>query len=157
MNIPLIDKKIADDVDSQGNALEIWHAEQLAGSRPFSLFLRTYAEISDSGFGSQYVSWADSNKCNVVYCVNDAGEILGGIAFEYRQLMKEGWIILSFTSPAHRGKGINQLMHKHFESLVKNKGCNKIASHVSVKNIPRLKAAQKVGFVPQYYRMNKFI
>jgi GNAT superfamily N-acetyltransferase len=157
MNNPLVDKKIADDVDSQGKNIEVWHAEQLAGSRPFSLFLRTYAEICDSGYGTQYVSWADSNKCNVVYCINEAKEILGGIAFEYRQLMKEGWIILSFTSPAHRGKGINQIMHKYFEQIIKDRGGNRIASHVSVSNIPRIKAAQKVGFVPQYYRMNKII
>jgi GNAT superfamily N-acetyltransferase len=152
-----MDKKIIDDVDSQGNTLEIWHTEQLANSRPFSLFLRIYAEIADSGFGSQYVSWTDANKSNVVYCTNDKGSVMGGIAFEYRPMMKEGWIILSFTDPKYRGRGINQLMHKHFEQIIKDKGGNKIASHVNVNNVSRIKAAQKVGFVPQYYRMNKFI
>lgn len=155
MNNDLIDKKLADDLDQQGNKIEVWYGDQLAGSRAFSSFLKTYAEISDSGFGSQYVSWGDSNKCNVVYCVNDKQEILGGIAFEYRPLMKEGWIILSFTAPKFRGTGINQLMHKYFEKIIKDRGGNKIASHVNVKNISRIKAAQKVGFVPQYFRMNK--
>ena len=157
MNNPLVDKKIDDAVDSQNNAIEVWYSEQLAVSRPFSLFLRIYAEIADSGFGSQYVSWTDSNKSNVVYCTNDKGSIMGGIAFEFRPMMKEGWIILSFTAPEYRGKGINQLMHKYFEQIIKDKGGNKIASHVNVNNVSRIKAAQKVGFVPLYYRMNKFI
>jgi GNAT superfamily N-acetyltransferase len=72
-------------------------------------------------------------------------------------MMKEGWIILSFTAPEYRGKGVNQLMHKYFEQIIKDKGGNKIASHVNVNNVSRIKAAQKVGFVPLYYRMNKFI
>jgi len=152
-----VDKKMCDDVDAKNNPVEIWYGDTLAGSRVMPLFLKTYAEILEKGHGSSLVSWDGSNKFNVLYCTTSSGDILGGIAFEYRPLVREGWIMLSFTDPAHRGKEINKLLHTYFESMVQQRGGNKICSHVHVDNAQRLKSAAKVGLAPQFYRMYKEI
>lgn len=151
------DRKIADDVDAKGNNIVVWHGDQLANSKAMSMFLKTYAELLDKGFATEYMPWGESNKFNVVYCTNEADEILGGIAYEYRALIREGWIVLSFTNPNYRGGRINSIMHRYFESSVKDRGGHKICSHVHIDNQSRLKAAERAGMKPQFYRMHKWL
>jgi GNAT superfamily N-acetyltransferase len=157
MENSLLDIKIQDDQDALKNPIEIWYGDQLGGSRAMPLFLKTYAEIMEKGFAGPYTAWGESNKFNVVYCTDSNQNILGGIAFEYRPLLKEGWIVLSFVAPEQRGKRINTLMLNYFEKMIKDRGGNKICSHIHIDNISRLKSAERSGMKPQYYRMLKWI
>lgn len=152
------DRQVAQDVDGQGNALNIWYCNNLGGSPCMPLFLRTWGEIMDSGFSRKYISWGEGNKYKAVYCTSeDNSKVLGGIAFEYLSNRQEGWIILSFTDTKERGRRINQVMHKYFEKAVRRMGGTRIGSHISVNNTSRLKAAERVGFKPAYYRMEKML
>lgn len=154
-NAPM-DRKIAEDVDSAGNAINIWFCQQLGGSRCMPLMLRTFAEIMEKGLSREYVTWGEGNRYKAVYCTeSDDSRVIGGIAFEYFPVRREGWIILSFTDPASRGRRINQVLHKYFENTVQQMGGTKIGSHVSINNSARLRAAERVGFKPAFFRMEK--
>jgi RimJ/RimL family protein N-acetyltransferase len=153
-----VEKRIADAVDHAGNSLTVWRSDQLGGTRAMPLFLNTYAELMQKGYATPHMSWADGNKLQVVYLFDElAQQVAGGIAFEYRPVSREGWIVLSFTDPAYRGRRINQLAHVHFEKAIQKLGGSKIASHVHVDNAARLKSAEKSGFKPEFYRMTKRI
>jgi RimJ/RimL family protein N-acetyltransferase len=153
-----VEKHIAEAVDHTGNSLTVWRCEHLGGTRAMPLFLSTYAELMQKGYASPHMSWTDGNKLQVVYLFDElAQQVAGGIAFEYRAVNREGWIVLSFTDPAYRGRRINQLAHQYFEEAIQQLGGNKIASHVHVTNEARLKSAEKSGFKPEFYRMTKRI
>lgn len=153
-----VEKHIAEAVDHAGNPLTVWQCEQLGGTRAMPLFLSTYAELMQKGYATQHMSWIDGNKLQVVYLFDElTQQVAGGIAFEYRAVIREGWIVLSFTDPAYRGRRINQIAHQYFEESIRKLGGNKIASHVHVDNEARLKSAEKSGFKPELYRMAKRI
>jgi 5S rRNA maturation endonuclease (ribonuclease M5) len=151
------DRKIDTTSDHQGSTIQIWMAESLNGSACVSLFLKTYAELVDRKLSSAVMSWNDFHKYHAVYCTNLEGQVLGGIAFEYRPIVKEGWIILSFTAPESRGRRINQILHRYFEKVVISRGGDQIGSHVHVDNQSRLKACERVGLKPQFYKMKKYL
>lgn len=153
----LRETQIAEDVDTQGNCLTVWKSDQLGGSRAIGLFLRVYSEIIDKNYTMPYISFTDGNKINVVYLMDDKEVVAGGIAFEYRQVTREGWIVLSFTNPDFRKRGINQLAHNHFEEIVRNMGGQRIGSNVHVNNTSRLKAAERAGMKPIFHRMSKWL
>jgi hypothetical protein len=71
--------------------------------------------------------------------------------------VRMGWIVLSFTDPDCRGRGINELLHYTMEDDVKRLGGDRICSLVHVDNVSRQKSAEKVGLRPQFYRMNKLL
>lgn len=151
------DRRIDSIVDFQGDPLDIWLAESLNGSICVSLFLKTYAELVDRKLSSTVMSWADFHKYQAVYCTNTNGQVLGGIAFEYRPIMKEGWIILSFTDTESRGRRVNQILHGYFEKIVMSRGGDQIGSHVHINNEARLRSCERVGLKPQFYKMKKYL
>lgn len=160
LDYPLIEKNLGEVVDAAGKTLSVWSCDQIGGTRAFSLFLKTYSELSQEGFAGPYAGWDQSNgnKVSVVYLYDsEARQVAGGIAFEYRPVVKEGWIILSFTDTIYRGRRINQLAHQYFEEVVRARGGNKIGSHVHVTNQSRLRSALRAGMRPEYYRMAKYI
>lgn len=149
------DTVYATDVDLQANPLTIWTNTSLAASRALPLFLRTSAELIENGFAFSLIHWNELNHHNVIFCTDANNNILGGMVWEYRQVINEAWIALSFTSPEFRGRRINQLMHKYLIEISVKRGANKIGSHVHVNNTARLKSAERVGLVPQFYRMSQ--
>lgn len=155
LQIQTCDQIVGNEVDSTGQPLDIWFSDHVAGCRALALFLKTYAEIIDTGFASPLVVWAEVNKSHCVYAVDSNNKIVGGIVFEFRQLARGGWITLSFTHPEHRGRRINQILHKYVEEFVRLRGGDHIASHVHVDNLSRLKSSERVGLKPQYYRMHQ--
>lgn len=153
-----VERKIGNTIAPNGNALTVWEGEHLGGSRAMPLFMKIYAELMENGHATTHMSWMDGNKINFVYVFDEATQqVAGGIAFEYRQISREGWIILSFTDTAYRGQRINQLASSYFENIIRNRGGYKIASHVHVNNTARLKSAERAGLIPEYYRMSKRI
>lgn len=159
-NWPLIEKHIGNIIDGTGKNLSIWDSDQIGGTRAFALFLSTYSEIIQKGFSTPYASWdqTNGNKINIVYLFDDENDtVAGGIAFEYRPVHREGWIILSFTNPLYRGRRINQILHQCFEENIRARGGNKIGSHIHINNESRLRSALRAGMKPEYYKMSKWI
>ena len=153
-----IDKKICEEKDNNGNNITIWYGDQLANSKAMPLFLKTYAELLEKEFTTLYhIPWNDSNRFNVVYCTDDHDNVLGGIAYEYRALIQQGWIILNFTNPDYRGKRINGIVHKYFENAIRERGGHQIACQVNISNQSSLKAIERTGMKPQLYSMHKWI
>jgi GNAT superfamily N-acetyltransferase len=141
-------------LDNQGNSINIWHQENLNMCRALSLFLKVYAETIDEGF-SNSVPFHNDNSRMVWAELN--GIVVGGICYEYKQSLNMGWIVLSFTDPQYRGRGINKILHEYMENDIKKLGGYRVCSYVSINNEKRLKAAEKVGLKPQFYRMQKLL
>lgn len=142
---------IGKEIDSQGNEIIIYKQDTLNMCPALSLFLKVYAETIDSGYNNSVpfyndyrMVWAEENN-----------KVIGGICYEYRQPVRMGWIVLSFTGENHRGRGINEILHKYMEDDLRKLGAYRVCSYVSMNNQSRLKAAEKVGLKPQFYRMNK--
>lgn len=146
-------QKVKDTLDKNGEHVEIWHNASIAGTPALSLFLKVYAEIVDNGFAIPVFLF--NNEDRVVWAQRPDGKILGGISYEYQKEKRSGWLVLSFTDPAERGKGINQLCHDAYEDDCKKLGATCLESMVHVDNTQRIKSAAKVGMVPKYYRMYK--
>lgn len=153
-----VERRVGEEQDSQGNTMTVWESESLGGTRAMGLFMSTYAELIDKGYATPHMSWMDGNKINVVYLYDEQQQqVAGGIAFDYRPVSREGWILLSFTAPEFRGRRINQIAHRYFENIIRRRGGYKIASHVHVNNQARLRASERVGLKPEFYRMSKRI
>jgi hypothetical protein len=143
--------------DDRKDIIKVWTNTQLAGSRAMPLFLKTYAEIMEKDFGRPFMACDDINKLDVVFCTDVDDNVLGGITWTYKELFKEGWMILSFTDPKHRGRRINEVCHIYLEKMVRERGGDKIGSYVNINNATRLRSIERTGMKPQFYRMAKYI
>ena len=141
--------------DKVGDDLVLYYSESIANTPVVATFLKIYAEIIEKGWCNPTIPFNNANR--VVWATRPDGKIAGGICFEYTAAVNTGWIVLSFTDPAERGKGINGICHTAFERISKNLGATKISSLVHVGNESRLRSAKKVGMTPQFYRMHKDI
>lgn len=146
--------KIGSQTDSQGRNLDVYHANNLSLCPALSLFLKVYAEILDQGFANPNVAWR--NKSSMVWA-QLGDKVVGGICYEYEPETRMGWIVLSFTDPEYRGSGINGILHEFFEAEVKKIGGARIASLIHVDNASRIRSAEKVGLLPQFYRTLKIL
>jgi GNAT superfamily N-acetyltransferase len=146
--------KIGSQTDSQGRSLDVYHANSLSLCPALSLFLKVYAEILDQGFANPNVAWR--NKSSMVWA-QLGDKVVGGICYEYEPETRMGWIVLSFTDPEYRGSGINGILHEFFEAEVKKIGGARIASLIHVDNASRIRSAEKVGLLPQFYRTLKIL
>lgn len=141
--------------DKAGGDLILYYRASIANTPVVAIFLKIYAEIIEKGWSNPTIPF--TNRNSVVWAERPDRTVVGGICFEYDALINTGWIVLSFTDPAERGKGINGICHASFERILKKLGANKISSLVHVDNESRLRSAKKVGMEPQFYRMQKKI
>lgn len=148
-------KKISDQQDGQGNPIEVWHSDTLQYTPVLPTFLRVWAELIEKGWALATFSFKITNK--VVWVQDAAGNVQGGIAYEYYPDQKMGWIVLSFTDPGFRGRGLNQICHEYFEADCKRLGAVMVSSLVAADNQSRVRSAAKVGMLPKFYRMHKDI
>ena len=151
---PTLGKLLEETQDAQGNPVAIWHSETLANSEAMLPFLRAYTELMEKGWATLFFPWNESNKFGVVYA-KSGDQVVGLIAYEYRQILREGWVLLTYTDPAHRGRHLNSIIHRYFETLMREKGALKLASHIHKDNASALKSAERVGRVPVFYRLQK--
>ena len=77
--------------------------------------------------------------------------------FILRLFFNKKCFIGRLVHPDFRGQGINAIAHKHFESICRAKGMRHIGSIVHKDNVKRILSAEKVGLIPEYYRMIKDI
>lgn len=146
--------KIGTQTDSKGRSLDVYQADTLSLCPALSLFLKVYAETLDQGFANPNVAWR--NKSSIVWA-QLGNRVVGGICYEYEPETRMGWIVLSFTDPEYRGCGINGIVQAFFEAQVKKLGGARIASLIHVDNASRIRAAEKAGLLPQFYRTLKIL
>lgn len=139
--------------DSTGEEVLLFFSETVGSTNVLPLFLRVYAEIVEKGWSNPVISFSNTNR--VVWAERPSGVVVGGIAFDYAPTTHLSWIVLSFTAPDERGKGINAICHATFEQVSKKLGARQVCSLVHVNNSSRLRSAEKIGLKPQFYRMQK--
>ena len=144
--------KISTVVDSSNEPCDLYACDSLIDCPALPLFLQTYAEIISKQWSNPTLSW--SNKSRMIWAEKN-GTVVGGICWDWLVEYRMAWIVLSFTDPAQRGRGINSIVHSVFEVEARKLGAVRISSLVHVDNISRQKSAEKVGLKPQFYRMNK--
>ena len=66
-----------------------------------------------------------------------------------------GWIVFSFTEPVFRQQGVYSALHVELERRLRALNVTDLASHVHVDNKVRQISCEKVGMVPEFYRMHK--
>jgi len=138
--------------DKMGNEITIKKCDSLAHSPIYTAFLRNFAEIIDKGFAYPATSWKD-DECEAVYAeLNE--KIIGHIV--YSKLDGSTLFIeLSSVDPQYRKNGIYTILHKHFENIAKEYGCDAISSFVHKTNNIRLESIKKFDLLPEYHFMAK--
>lgn len=129
-------------------------ADQLEGSPALAPFMRNYAALIEEGFARPYT--AHNGKAKVLY-ERDVGSdvVKGGIVYTVNQDTDTAWIVFSFVEPEFRRQGVYTRLHARLEHLLREQKIGTLASHVHVRNLVRQASCEKVGMVPEFYRMNK--
>ena len=131
----------------------LYSSDSLSFTPVLPLMLRVYAEIVEKDFAQPLITFSNSSK--VVWAERENKKVIGGICYEYRPESRCGSLILSFTDPDERGKGINGLVHEIYESSCRRMGATHLASFVNLNNESRLESLKSVGLVPQMYKTYK--
>lgn len=138
--------------------LEVWYDSDFQNSEATLLFMKTHVELMEKNWAPNSLAWCDLVKdSKIVYCKNSDNRVVGGIVFYYIKSRREGYILLSFTDPLWRRKGLNKILFSHTEKYMKSKGAKCIAVSVHKENMPRLIASQKNGLEIKYVRLIKDI
>ena len=145
---------IKTEQDAAGDEFDIHHQDSLILCPAMSLFLKTYAEVLDSGFANPSITWKNSNR--MVWAERDQ-QVIAGICYEYMPEIKLGWIVLIFTDKKFRGRRLKEKLHDVFEKDIQGLGGKRLGSFVHMNNVSSLKSAERVGLLPDFYRMYKKI
>lgn len=138
--------------------LEIWYDSDFQNSEATLLFMKTHVELMEKNWAPNSLAWCDLVKdSKIVYCKNSDNRVVGGIVFYYMKSRREGSILLSFTDPLWRRKGLNKILFSHTEKYMKNKGAKSISGNAHVGNTPRIKASRENGMELCYVKMIKEI
>jgi RimJ/RimL family protein N-acetyltransferase len=148
---------LGEDTDKQGAKLVIRHSNTLAGSIPYTFFLRQMADLMDSGFALKRTAWDDDN-CGIIWAEME-NKIVGIIAYDKDKIQtaKVLSIRLTAVNPDFRNRGIHTIMNKHFEALGRSLGCTRIQATVHPDNQVRLASAKKDGLKTFFHIMYKVI
>lgn len=140
---------IKETVDKNNEKVILYSSHSLSFTPVIPLMLRVYAETVEKKFSLPGITFDNSSK--VVWAERENKKVIGGICYEYREEIKCGWLLLSFTDPAERGKGINALVHELYESDCKKLGATHLSSCVHLHNKSRLESLKSVGLIPYMY------
>lgn len=144
---------IEEVVDKTGEKVIIYNSDTLVSCPALPLMLKVYSELMDHNMASQSITFNNSSR--IVWAERKDGTVVGGICYEYKSESRCGWLILSFTKPEERGKGINALVHKIYENDCKKLGATHLSSFVNLNNKSRLESLKSVGMIPQMYKTYK--
>lgn len=141
-------------LDKQGTEVSIKFTTSVQLTPVIPFFLKNFSELINLGYAHSHVPHIGKDT-KAVYAEID-GQVVGHIVFNYiDDLTKTAWIVLSAVDSNYRGRGIYNLMHTQFETVIKSQGSRKIASYVHVDNLPRQASCASVGMKPFYLRMEK--
>jgi ribosomal protein S18 acetylase RimI-like enzyme len=149
----MADVVIGKEIDKTGAEVTVKLAPTIGNSKIVPFFLKNYAKLIEDGLAHPIITFNNKNKA--VYAEIN-GQVVGHIVYEVQEdVAKTGWITFSCIDDNFRQRGIYNILHRHFETTVKQAGSKKIASHVHVTNMPRQASCASVGMKPVFYRMEK--
>jgi GNAT superfamily N-acetyltransferase len=115
--------------------------------------MREYATLIERGWARPYTAHNDKHK--IIYACNESDTVMGGIVYGLNTINKVGWIVFSFTVPEYKRQGVYTALHSELEKRLRDAGMVDLASHVHVDNTVRQASCERVGMMPEFYRMNK--
>ena len=136
----------------------IFYNSNITETPAFELFNELYKQSINDGHSSKDVFLnLNFDKVDVVYCCDEVGDVVAGIAFQYRPIFNEGWILFTFTHKNHRGKGLNGMLRPYVENKLIMMGAEKVCSYIHPNNTSSLKASLKAGSTIEYYKTVKLL
>ena len=98
-------KKIGSIVDNTNTSYSMYYANEVANTPALAFVFEGWAELLKNNMAFPRVHFG--NKDSVVWIENDAGEIVALILYAIRKDEDDCWILLTYTVPSYRGRGIN--------------------------------------------------
>lgn len=140
------------DKNGEDVVIKLCNQTSLGPHDLMSFFYKSLAELLDNNHGSSWPSY--NTKTKAVYAeINN--KIVGHIFFNYGDVSKSSFIVLSAVDKDFRNRGIYKLLHHEFEEVSKKLGAHQITSFVHVNNKARLASAKSVDYNPVFYKMTK--
>lgn len=117
-------------------------------------YFRHYAELIESGHTTaSYMPNFRQSSTRILYAtIND--EIAGHILYELNT-PKDSFIHFTVVEEAFRKHGLYRIMHKFYDSHMRNIGVARSRSQLHLNNTAIIEAAKGVGYDVEYYRMIK--
>lgn len=135
-----------------GSAVDVYHCYELITSPIYTKFLRSIADLIDTGFRYFGKTWEDED-CGVLYAKLD-GNVIGHLVYS-RSQPGVVWVIEGSVEEDYRRQGIYTILYDFLETIAKENKAAAILSLVHVDNIARIKSAEAYGMAPVYYQMIK--
>jgi len=141
--------------DINGETLEIYFSKELKGTPAMAELLKANAELLEnkhSGTNAVVVH----NDDRVVWAQTLDGNIRSSVAYATTKDPDNTipgdsvTLVLTYTDPKFRGKGLRSLLQPYVEQAILNEGCNLILSYVHVNNGSPNAVVQNQGFVKYF-------
>jgi RimJ/RimL family protein N-acetyltransferase len=137
-------KEIGSIVDNTNTSYRMFYANEVANTPALAVVFEGWAELLKNNLTFPRVHFG--NKDSVVWIENDAGEIVALILYAIRKDDDDCWILLTYTIPSHRGRGINPKLLDIVKEIAKTKfEIKTISSNIFATNTSALKAIEKTG------------
>jgi RimJ/RimL family protein N-acetyltransferase len=137
-------KEIGSIVDNTNTSYRMFYANEVANTPALAYVFEGWAELLKNNMAFPRVHFG--NKDSVVWIENDAGQIVALILYAIRKDEDDCWILLTYTIPSHRGKGINPKLLDIVKEIAKTKfEIKTISSNIFAANTSALKAIEKTG------------
>jgi GNAT superfamily N-acetyltransferase len=147
--------KLGTAIDKTGETVTMWHSDYLSQQREVgALVMEALQYLLERKWGRAPFG-AFNNNHNVIWAENSEGKPMAGVVYEYHQFVKQGFIMIIFTSESYRGRGLYSIVQRFFEDEIIKNGGTSIASEAHVANEVRLRAGAKEGMLPEYHRLYK--
>lgn len=138
--------------DKTGEQVEIFHCKDLIMSPIYTKFLRSIADLIDTGFRYFGKTWEDED-CGVLYAkINNV--TVGHLVYS-RSQAGVLWVIEGSVEEEFRRRRIYTILYEFLETIAKENKAAAILSLVHVDNVARVESAKAYGMVPVYYQMIK--
>ena len=137
-------KEIGSIVDNTNTSYRMYYANEVANTPALAFVFEGWAELLKNNMAFLRVHFG--NKDSVVWIENDAGEIVALILYAIRKDEDDCWILLTYTVPSYRGRGINPKLLDIVKEIAKTKfEIKTISSNIFANNTSALKAIEKTG------------
>jgi len=147
--------KIEDTQDITGAKVSLWHSDCFVQEKEVAaLYNKSITFLQEKKWVMNPFGFINNNH-HVIWAESGEGEIMGGVVFEYHKWNRQLFFVLIFTDDKFRGRHIYSLLQKAVEDEAIKLGGTSIASMAHKDNIPRLKAGEREGMLPQYLRLYK--
>jgi hypothetical protein len=147
--------KIEETTDNTGEKVSLWHSDCFVQEKAVAtLYNKSITFLQEKGWVMNPFHFINNNH-KVIWVENEQKEVMGGVVYEYHKSNRQGFFVLIFTDDRFRGRHIYTLLQKAVEDETIKLGGTSIASMAHKDNIPRLKAGEREGMLPQYLRLYK--